>query len=158
MVFRMLQQHGSNYFAHRPPTLGVKIQLFQNMFLLHIKFKGIKNAATWKQIFCLHPHPPFDPWRMSKGQNSTFLEHGYIAYQNKGYHECNNVVANILPTSTPNPRPLGMSKGHNSTFSEHVHVAYQIKGNHKCSNMVANIFSNKQRQPPGTEVVSKGQN
>ena len=28
---------------------------------------------------------------------STFSEHGRIAYQNKGNHKCSNVVANILP-------------------------------------------------------------
>ena len=52
-----MQQHGSKYFAHRPPTppkpwpLGwgqkVKIQLFQNMVMLHIELKGITNEATW---------------------------------------------------------------------------------------------------------------
>ena len=30
-----------------PPNLGVKIYLCQNNFMLHIKLKGIKNAATW---------------------------------------------------------------------------------------------------------------
>ena len=49
---------------------NVKIQLFQNMIILHIKFKGIMNAAPWKQIFCpqspAHPHPLT---MGSKGQN-----------------------------------------------------------------------------------------
>ena len=56
-----MQQHGSKYFARRPPppelTLGVG----------------------------------------SKDQNSTFSEHGHVAYQIKENHECNNMVANILP-------------------------------------------------------------
>ena len=26
---------------------GVKVQLFQNMVMLHIKLKGTTNAATW---------------------------------------------------------------------------------------------------------------
>ena len=26
---------------------NVKIQLFQNMIILHVKFKGIMNAAPW---------------------------------------------------------------------------------------------------------------
>ena len=30
----------------------------------------------------------------SKGQNSTFLEHAYVAYQIKWNHDCSNVVAN----------------------------------------------------------------
>ena len=29
------------------PGGGVKIQLFQNMVMLHIKLNGMKNAATW---------------------------------------------------------------------------------------------------------------
>ena len=33
----------------------------------------------------------------SKGQNSTFSEHGHVAYKIKGDHKCSNMVANILP-------------------------------------------------------------
>ena len=75
----------------------------------------------------------------SKCQNSTFSEHGHVAYQIKWNHECSNMVENILPTKPfPQPRPWGC--GHDSTFSEHGHVAYQINWNHSCSNMVANIL------------------
>ena len=78
------------------------------------------------------PHP------RSKGLNSTFLEHGHIAHQVKGNHECSNVVANILPAAPPSPNPgVKMS---NLTFAVHGHVAYQIKGNRECSNMAANIL------------------
>ena len=55
-----MQQHGSNYFARRPlhtlsPTpprqcgwgQKIKIQLFQNMVMLHINLKRIMYAATW---------------------------------------------------------------------------------------------------------------
>ena len=35
----------------------VKIQLFQNMVMLHIKLKGITNTATCKHIFCPYTHP-----------------------------------------------------------------------------------------------------
>ena len=69
----------------------------------------------------------------SKGQNSTFSEHGHVAYQIKGSHECSSLVANILHADPPTLPPLilGMgSVGLNSTFSEHEHVVYQIKGNH----------------------------
>ena len=70
--------------------------------------------------------------REGGGQNSTFSEHGCVAYQIKGNHRCSNMLANILPTfcpQTPNHLTLGVeSKGQNSTFSEHGHVAYQIKG------------------------------
>ena len=69
----------------------------------------------------------------SLGQNLTFVEHGHVAYQNKGNHKCTNMVANILPTEPPyTPTTLGMrSIGQNSTFSEYGHVAYQIKLNHE---------------------------
>ena len=50
-----IQQHGSKYFAHTPSPSPwpccwgqkVKIQLFQNMIMLHIKLKRITNVATW---------------------------------------------------------------------------------------------------------------
>ena len=48
-----MQQHGSKYFARRPlplPTLGgqkVKIQIFLNMVILHIKLNGLTNAVKW---------------------------------------------------------------------------------------------------------------
>ena len=55
-----MQQHCSTYFAHRaypthphPRTWGRKVKnlLFQIIVMLHIKLKGITNAATWSQIF-----------------------------------------------------------------------------------------------------------
>ena len=61
-----MQQHGSKYFARRPPippTLGMG----------------------------------------SVGQNSTFSEHGHVAYQIKENQECSNMVANNLLADTPNP-------------------------------------------------------
>ena len=118
----------------------VKSQLFHNMVMLHINLKGITNATTKSQIFCLQtPQTPL--WLGSKGQNSTFSEHGHVAYQIKWNHDCSNMVANILPTDPPPPMTLGDGlKGQNSTFAEHGHVAYQTKGHHDCSNMVANIL------------------
>ena len=72
-----MQQHNREYFASRPPLpantggLSVKIQLFQNINILHIKFKYITNAAK--------PTQPLG----SIGQNSTCSEHGPVAYQIK---------------------------------------------------------------------------
>ena len=75
--------------------------------------------------------PPLTPLTLglgTKGQNSTFSEHGHVAYKIKGNQECSNMVASILPTDPP--LTLGMrSIGQNSTLSEHGHVAFQIKGN-----------------------------
>ena len=61
----------------------------------------------------------------SKDQTSTFSEHGHVANQIKGNHECTNMVANILPADSQCPHTLGMrSIGQNSFFSEHGLVAY----------------------------------
>ena len=75
----------------------------------------------------------------SKGQNSTFSEHGHVVYQIKDNHKCSNMLANILPTD-PDSLALGMGSVDQNSSSEHSHVAYQIKDNHKCSNMLANIL------------------
>ena len=49
--------------------------------------------------------PPPPPTLEVKRLNSTFSEHGHIAYKIKGNHECSNMVANILPVAPPSPRP-----------------------------------------------------
>ena len=46
-----MQQHGSKYFARRPPMplkrpIGQK-STFSEHDLLHINLKGIMNSATW---------------------------------------------------------------------------------------------------------------
>ena len=43
------------------------------------------------------PNPAPDPGLGSNGQNSTFTEHGHVAYQIKENDKCSNMVANILP-------------------------------------------------------------
>ena len=40
----------------------------------------------------------------AKGQNSTFSEHGHVAYQIKWNHECSNVSSKYF-TRRPRPRP-----------------------------------------------------
>ena len=75
----------------------------------------------------------------SVGQNSTFSEHGHVAYQNKENHKCSNMVATILPTDSLHPPPdlwLG-SIGHTSN------VAYQIKGNHSMLQHGSKYFARK---------------
>ena len=57
-------------WAQNPHDPGERGQnsTFRNMAMLHIKLKGITNAATWYQICCPQPHPPpLRPW-MSKDQ------------------------------------------------------------------------------------------
>ena len=69
----------------------------------------------------LHAYP--SPIALGDGSKLTFSEHGHVAYQIKGNHNCNNLVANLKPSDPPSPtRPWG-SKSQNSTFSEHGHVA-----------------------------------
>ena len=51
------------------------------------------------------PPPPLLP-EGSKDQNSTFSEHGQVAYQIIENHECSSMVANIQPTD-PTPKTLG---------------------------------------------------
>ena len=63
----------------------------------------------------------------SKVQNSTFSEHGHVAYQIKENHKCSNMVTNILLADT---LTLGQI-GQNLPFSEHGHIEYQFKGNQK---------------------------
>ena len=63
-----LQQHGSKYFArrhpHPRPVLGVwsnvKIQLFQNMVMLHIK-KGSQMQQHGSKYFTCRPPTPTPP-------------------------------------------------------------------------------------------------
>ena len=56
--------------------------------------------------YCASRPPPPTFGVESKGQTSTFSEHGHIAYQIKWNHECSNVVANIL-LADPAPDPRG---------------------------------------------------
>ena len=47
-----MQKHGRKYFAPMlPPPKSlrdvVKIQHFQNMAMLHVKFKGMTHATAW---------------------------------------------------------------------------------------------------------------
>ena len=107
--------------------------------MLHIKSKGMINAATWLQIFNLQTPPPHPPWG-SKGQNSTFSEHGHAAYQIISNHQCSIVtVANILPADPPLPN-LRVKRSKEGFLKVPCHVLYQIKRNHEFSNMVANIL------------------
>ena len=110
------------------------------MVIFHIKLKGItKYSSMVANILPTDPYSyPLLTLRLgSVGRNSTLSEHGFVAYQIKENHECNNMVANKLPADRPTPpptppRPWGWGKYvKNSTFSEHGDVAYQMKWNHE---------------------------
>ena len=63
-----MQQHSSKYFAPPPPDPGglkVKIQLLQNMVMLHIKLKEITQWVCNNMVpnilpTASPPPPPFD--------------------------------------------------------------------------------------------------
>ena len=61
----------------------------------------------------------------SKGQNSTFSEHGHVAYQIKGNHGYSNMVANIMPADPP-PDP-GSQKVKIQVFQNMVMLHIQLK-------------------------------
>ena len=45
--------------------------------------------------------PPPDLGMGSTVQNSTFSEHGHVAYQTECNQECSSMLANILPADPP---------------------------------------------------------
>ena len=115
-----MQQHGSKYFARRRP-LGVKIQLFQNMVMLHIKLKGIANAVAWQQLFCLKTPPPLQ----TPGSKSTFFRTWSRCILNLRDSRMQQHGSNYFACRPPPPLDPG---GQISSFSEHGHVAYQYEG------------------------------
>ena len=90
-----------------------------------------------------------DPKDGVSRSNSTFSEHGHVAYQIKWNHEMQQHGSKYFahrPPLPPDPSGMG-SIGQKSTFSEHGDVAYQNKRNHEFSNMIA-IFFHAYPLPP----------
>ena len=50
--------------------------------------------------------PPLDPGNVVNRSNSTFSEHGHVAYQIKGNHEMQQHGTNILPAHPTHPPNL----------------------------------------------------
>ena len=80
----------------------------------------------------------------SKGKNSTFSEHGHVAYEIKGNDECSNMYAHIMSLHAPSTPEVG-SKVKKSFVSEISHDAYQING----STMQAHVLSSRTPSTPG---------
>ena len=93
-----MQQHGSKYFACRPPLpltlrLGSKGQTSTLSEQGHVAYqiKGNHDCSNMEATYfaCRSPSPP--PQKNlgvgSIGQNSTFSEHGHVAYHIKWDHE-----------------------------------------------------------------------
>ena len=108
-----MQQHGSKYFAARPPALTP------------------------------------DPVGGVKRSKLNLSEHSHVAYQIKWKHECNNMVAKILPADPPPPHLGDGVKRSKFNFSEYGHVAYQINWSDAC--IIANILP---RRHPNVFPVS----
>ena len=123
-----MQQHGSKYYARRPPPPDpggqkVKIQLISEHSRIAFQIKGNRKCSNIvANISATAPPPSPDPG--IERSNSTIAEHGHVAYLIKGNRECSNMVTHILPGAPPPPPPLP-SEGQNSTFSEHCHGAHQ---------------------------------
>ena len=85
------------------PGDGVKIPLFQNMVMLHIKLKGIRNAATCKHKFCLYTHLRPLGWGQ-RSKHFFFLKVVMLHIKLKGMESrapCKHVFC-----SYTHPRPL----------------------------------------------------
>ena len=77
--------------------------------MMHVELKGIPHVATrYKIVFLQTPHtPPPLAWMGSNGQNSTFSEHGHVAYQIKWNRECSTLQAHIMCLHTPSAPGVG---------------------------------------------------
>ena len=85
-----MQQHG----------IKIKFLLVQNMVMLYIKLKKIRNAEQNGRKYFASRIPLNAPNPLgvgSKGRNSTFSKHGHVVYQIKWNHACSNMAASILP-------------------------------------------------------------
>ena len=124
-----MKQHGSKYFSHSPPipptlwgqifafplTLGrgqkVKIQLSQNMVMLHIKLNGIANAATCN-TYSLLTHTR-DPWGGVKGQTIFTLKVVMLHIKLEGGMEHRALYKHMFcPYTHPRPPVVGLKSKH----------------------------------------------
>ena len=87
---------------------------------------------------------PQNPRDGTIGQNSTFSEHGHVAYQIKWNHEMQRNGSKYFVRRSPHTlihSPLTRLIGQNSAFSEHGHVAYPINWNHETQQHGSNYFA-----------------
>ena len=99
----------------------------------------------------------------SKDQNSTFSEHGHVAYQIKDNHECSNMVANILPADPPPPstldmRSVGLKVNFFRTWSCCISNLRESRMQQHGSKYVASRPPYHPPPPPGSGMEKIGQN
>ena len=96
--------------------------------MLHIKLKGISKGSSMVAIIL-----PADPSLVlllgSKGQNSTFSEHGHVSYQIKGNHQMQLHGSKYFARRTFPNCAVRFKRSKFIFFSEHCHAAYPIYGN-----------------------------
>ena len=84
-----MQQHGTKYFALRQPDPGdeasrSKFTFFSEYGHIEYQFKGNQKMQQKGSKYLPADAYPLTPTlgMGSVGQNSTFSEHGHVAYQN----------------------------------------------------------------------------
>ena len=98
------------------------------------RYNKYETYQTWILIEGLCPTPWVDLG--GGGPNSTFSEHGHVAYQIKGNHDCNNMAANILQADH-HPPPIPPGPQTNWLFRP---LYRDMKFHHRFSNFVI-LFS-----------------
>ena len=114
------------------------------MVTVHIKLKRESRIQQHGRKYFARIPPPQNPRDGQIGQNSTFSEHGHVAYQIKWNHEMQQYGSRYFVRRSPHTHihsPLTGSIGQNSAFSEHGHVAYPIKWNHEMQQHGSNYFA-----------------
>ena len=101
-IFFRVRSTGQNIWYHVAAFLGLGsgdgvnsskfkwgsiVQFFQDMVMLHIKLNGIMKYNNMVAIILPTDPPPSPPNLRAKYQNSTFTEHGHVAYQISWNHE-----------------------------------------------------------------------
>ena len=128
----------------------VKIQLGQNMVMLHIKLKGIIKCSSMAANI-LSADPSLTHCWGQKFKSSTFSEHGHVAYQIKGNHQIQQHGNNYFAR-----RPLpNLGDGVNRlkfNFFSTWPCAYQIKENHQMQRHGSNNFARRPVPDPADGI------
>ena len=102
--------------------------------------------------------PLTPPRPCGRGLNSTFSEHGNVAYQIKGNHQRSNMVANILPADPPPPDPRDGFKRSKLNFFRTWSCCISIKRELRMQQNGSKYFARRPLPPPTLWVGSKDQN
>ena len=116
-----------------------KFIFFQNMVRLHIKLKGITQCSSMVEK-SLPADLSLNLGMGSKGQNSTFSEHGHVTYQIKGNHQMQQHGRKYF-ARRPLPEPWDwVNRSKFNLFRTWSGNIIKLKGITKCISMVENIL------------------